>query len=87
MFNFWNKKEKDIPSPLAGEGKGEGESLKDSESQKLWKELDKAEEQWCCKTIMELIKQSGHVSISVIMADKGAVTIVFKHCPGCGKRL
>ena len=87
MFNFWNKKEKDIPSPLAGEGKGEGESLQDSESQKLWKELNEAEGKWCCKALKEHIKQAGHIFITIGMADKGAVSIVFKYCPGCGKRL
>jgi hypothetical protein len=85
MLNFWNKKDKNIPSPLAGEGKGEGDLL---ESKKLWKELDEAEEQWCCKAMKELIKQSGNpIFLSISMADKGAVTIVFKHCPSCGKKL
>lgn len=88
MFNFWNKRNGDSlnESPFAKGGQ-EGDLTKDTESKSLWKELAEAEEKWCCKAIREVTKNSGPLYISISMADKGAVTIIFKHCPSCGRKL
>lgn len=87
MFNFWNKRNGDTKETPFSKVGIQGDL---SESKRFWQELAEAEangDQWCCKAVKELIKNAGPLFVSISMADKGAVTIIFKHCPSCGKKL